>query len=309
MIKIVAVLGPTAAGKSTLGVELARRFNGEIIACDSRQVYRGLEVGTGKANPEERKEIPHFLMDVVDPDENFNAACYRDLAQKAAQAIAARGRRVFLVGGTGLYLRAFLGWLFPGGEANREVRDRIDKKKEQEGESYLHRWLSEVDPDSAGRIHPHDIYRITRALEIFLVTGIPASRMRGKNRFPDPDYRILKVGLRRDQDDLIRRISERVEWMFESGLEGRTILDEVEGLLRNDYDLQIKALTTIGYREAVSFIRGETKREEAKEKTRRVTWGYARRQMTWFRKEPEMRWFHPRAEAAEILSQVEDFLG
>ncbi|MCX5859123.1 MAG: tRNA (adenosine(37)-N6)-dimethylallyltransferase MiaA [Proteobacteria bacterium] len=308
MIKIVAVLGATAAGKSSLGVDLARRFTGEIIACDSRQIYRGLETGTGKATPEERKEIRHHLMDVIDPDENINAACYRDLARQAVREIDGREHRVFLVGGTGLYLRAFLGLLFPGGEGNREIRDQIEEKRKKEGDGFLYQWLFLVDPESAAQIHAHDIYRITRALEIYLTTGSPASQMKKKNCFPDPDYQVLKVGLRRDPVELLDRISERIEWMYESGLEGRTIVDEVEGLLRNDYDLRIKAFSTIGYREAVSFFHGEINREEAKEKTRRATWGYARRQMTWFRKEAGIRWFHPRLDAGEIIAQVEKFL-
>lgn len=308
MIKIVAVLGPTATGKSSLGVDLARRFTGEIIACDSRQIYRGLETGTGKATPEERKEIRHHLMDVINPDENFNAACYRDLARQAVREIHGRKHLVFLVGGTGLYLRAFLGLLFPGGEGNREIRGQIEEKRKKEGDGFLYQWLFQVDPESAARIHAHDLYRITRALEIYLTTGFPASQMKKKSCFPDPDYQVFKVGLRREPVDLLDRISERIEWMYESGFEGRTIVDEVEGLLRNDYDLRIKAFSTIGYREAVSFLRGEIDRAEAKEKTRRATWGYARRQMTWFRKETGVRWFHPRSEAREIFAQVENFL-
>ena len=307
MIKIVAILGPTAAGKSSWGVDLARRFNGDIIACDSRQVYRGLEVGTGKATPEERKAIQHHLMDVINPDENFNAASYRDLARQAVREITGREHRVFLVGGTGLYLRALLGLLFPGGEGNQEIRDQIERKRKTEGEGFLFQWLSQVDPESAARIHAHDIYRCTRALEIYLTTGVPASQIKKQNRFPDPDYQVLKIGLRRNPADLLARISERIEWMYESGQAGRTIIDEVEGLLRNDYDLRIKAFSTIGYREAVSFFRGEINREEAKEKTRKATWGYARRQMTWFKKEAGIGWFHPRSEAGKIFNQVENF--
>ena len=222
--------------------------------------------------------------------------------------ITGREHRVFLVGGTGLYLRAFLGLLFPGGEGNQEIRAQIEEKRKKEGDGSISQWLFQVDPESAARIHAHDIYRITRALEIYLNAGVPASQMKKKNRFPDPGYQVLKIGLRREPGDLLGRISERIEWMYESGREGRTITDEVEGLLRNDYDLRIKAFSAIGYREAVSFFRGEINREEAKEKTRRATWGYARRQMTWFKKEAGIQWFHPRSDAGTIFSQVKNFL-
>lgn len=306
-IKMVAILGPTATGKSSLGVELAQRYFGEIIACDSRQVYRGLEVGTGKATLAERELVPHFLIDVVDPDGHFSAADYQEQARRSAGEIQKRGNRVFLVGGTGFYFRAFLGLLFPGGEADPVVRDRIEETRNARGEEYLFRWLREVDPESARGIHPHDVYRVRRALEIFLTTGIPAAEMRKRNKFPDPEYQVLKIGLTRSRDELRDRISRRVEWMYDTGVDGSTLLDEVEGFLEKGYHSDARAFQSIGYREAIACCRGRMSPREAKDRTRQLTWEYSRRQQTWFRREEGIKWFHPRQGRNAVIEEVGRF--
>jgi len=306
-MKIVAILGPTATGKSSLGVELARAFSGEIIACDSRQVYRGMDVGTGKPTRPERELVPHYLMDVVGPDSPFSAADYQRLAQGAAGEIGRRDRRVFIVGGTGFYLRAFLGLLFPGGKADPSIRSQIEAQRKEHGDEHLFRWLREVDPEAAAGIHAHDVYRVTRALEIFLTTGMKPTEARRKNRYPDPRYELLKIGLAMERTELLERISRRVEWMYRTGVDGLTLLGEVEGFLQKGYDAGARAFQSIGYREAIACCQGRLGVDDAREATKQHTWEYSRRQMTWFRREGGIQWFHPLSGREAVVNEIERF--
>jgi tRNA dimethylallyltransferase len=281
----VIVTGPTAVGKSALALALARAAPGEIIAADSMQVYRGLDVGTAKPTPAERAAVPHHLLDVREPWEDFSAAEFAREAHRLAGEIAARGRRPVLVGGTGLYLRAFLkGHLAPAG-GDPTVRAGLHREAEAVGAPALHRRLQATDPASADRIHPNDLVRIVRALEIQAVTGQPASAIRpGLWDAPRAGVAACLV-LTRDREELHRLIDERCRAMWTGGL-----LDETRRLLAAPRGLSWRRLEAVGYRQARLFLAGGVAEDAALLAMQRATRAYAKRQLTWFRREPAATW-------------------
>jgi tRNA dimethylallyltransferase len=281
----LVLAGPTAVGKTALAVALARRLGGEIIGADSRQIYRGMDIGTAKPTPEERAAARHHLIDIVDPDQTFSAAEYARAARGCIAEITARGALPILVGGTGLYLRAALRGLFEGPPADPELRERLRELERTRGPGALHERLAEVDPETARHLSPRDIVRIERALEVYELTGRPLSVWHREHAFAERPFRTLYLGLTRERAELYRRIEARVVRMFQRGF-----VAEVEGLLAAGYGPELPAMSGLGYRTVVRLLRGDLTPAQAVIEVATQTRRYAKRQLTWFRKEPIDTW-------------------
>jgi len=294
VIEIVAVVGPTASGKSALALELAERLGGEVVSCDSQQVYRGMDIGTGKATAAERARVPHHLLDVVEPDDTMTAARYVGLADAAIAEVAARARLPILCGGTGLYYRALLYGLFAGPAADEALRARLDEEAEASGPEVLWARLSVVDSEAARRIDRRDRVRIIRALEVYELTGVPISvhQQAHDHRRLAPRYSVRGLGLGPPREELGRRIDTRVDGMIGAGL-----LEEVRSLNSRGYACGLRAFAAIGYREMCAHLAGRYDLAEAAVKIKQASRRYARRQLAWFRNEPTIAWF-PSAQAA-----------
>lgn len=306
LVPVVVVTGPTASGKTSIGIEIARRFGGEIVNADSMQVYRYMDVGTAKPTPEERATVPHHVFDIVDPDANYSAGRYGGDARRAADAIHGRGGLVVLVGGTGLYIRAFLEGLVSDGGANPELRDRLEREHRQavaeDDPERLHRWLEELDPEAADRIHPNDVRRTVRALEICDQAGRPASGVRSDHGFADRPYRSLHLAIDPGRESLGERIDQRCEEMIEAGL-----LREVRHLRQAGYGPELRTMQAIGYRHINPVADGSDTLANALVAMQRDTRRFARRQRTWIRKLNDVVWLDP-ADEAGILQNVDRFL-
>jgi tRNA dimethylallyltransferase len=277
---LVSVLGPTGSGKSTLAVSLALAFNGEVVNCDSIQLYRHLHIGTAKITDSERRGIPHHLLDVLEPNEVFTAADYARLARSLLNDIQARGRLPILAGGTGFYFRALTQGLFAGPARNEGLRERLMKRSA----AFRHRLLRRLDPAAAQRIHPNDINKVLRAVEVCILARKPiTSLFEEGNSAPLEKLRQLRILLNPDRAMLANRLNERTRAMFQNGL-----LDEVRSLLALGYGPETKALESIGYREALQHLAGEISLEQAIELASAATRQYAKRQRTWFRREPDL---------------------
>jgi len=283
---LVAIVGPTASGKSALALRLARERGGEIVSCDSLQVYRGLDIGSAKATSAERAAIPHHLLDVADPGEVFSAADYARLARAAIDGVRGRGRLPIVAGGTGLYLQALLVGLFEGPPRDEALRRRLEALGDRFGDERLHRLLRRVDPAAAGRIGPKDRVRVVRALEVYRATGRPISEEQRRGSEPLRGYQALIVGLDPGRLALRAAIEVRTRQMLEQGL-----IEEVRGLVSSGVDPLARPLQAIGYRQALSVLRGEMALEEAEREIVTATLRFAKRQMTWFRHQAEVRWF------------------
>ncbi|HEY8154163.1 MAG TPA: tRNA (adenosine(37)-N6)-dimethylallyltransferase MiaA [Myxococcota bacterium] len=303
---VVVVTGPTSAGKTALAIELAEKFDGEIVNADSMQVYRYMDIGTAKPTPEQRARVPHHLIDVVTPDVPFNAGRYVVEARRAATAIHARRKIVVLAGGTGLYIRAFLEGLLAAGAADPELRERLEREDAQaraEGHPQrLHAKLEAVDPEAAARIHVNDARRIIRALEIVQHTGQPSAWLRDAQRCADRPFRALQLALDPGRETLDRRIDAACARMLEAGL-----LREVRGLCERRYGPELAPMQAIGYRHLLPVVQGADTLRNALAAMQRDTRRFARRQRTWLRGVPETRWFDPAARDA-IFATVEEFL-
>jgi tRNA dimethylallyltransferase len=284
--KFVALLGPTGTGKSSLALELAQRFKGEIISADSVQVYRGLDIGTAKLSPADRRLIPHHLIDILDPDQGYSAALFREEADEIILDLHRRKNPIFVVGGTGLYLKALTRGLFRGPAGDSKLRLALHKKAELGGNEVLYRELQRLDPEAASRIHPHDKFRITRALEVYSLGKKPISLFQKEHGFAETHYEVLKIGLQCERDELYRRIESRVDQMIEMGW-----VDEVQTLLSRGYTPGLKSMRSLGYKNIVSYLSGVLNLEQAIFLTKRDTRRYAKRQITWFKADPEIIWF------------------
>jgi tRNA dimethylallyltransferase len=300
---ILAVLGPTASGKSALGLALAERYDGEIINCDSTAVYRGFDIGTDKLPVEARRGIPHHLIDVADPTEVYTAAQFARDAAASVRDMHARGKLPILVGGTGLYYRALTRGLFPGPGADEPLRNRLDRIAERRGVERLHRTLRRVDPESAARIMPRDRKRIVRALEVYLTTGRPLTDHFRETASPIGDCDVIGVALRLPAALTSERVTRRVDEQFARG-----IVDEVRGLLARGVPPTARPFGGLVYRQVMEMLKGV--RDEAATRALIVQENrrYARRQLIWFRKEPNLSWFDGPGERAEVLIRVEDAL-
>jgi tRNA dimethylallyltransferase len=282
---LVAIVGPTAAGKSALGLRLAAERQGEIVSCDSLQVYRGLDIGSAKPTAEERSAVPHHLVDVVEPEAAFSAAEYAMRARAACRQIADRGRLPIVVGGTGLYLRALLSGLFAGPSRDEGFRRRLEELARRRGRERVHRLLARFDPRAAERIEPADLVRVVRALEVFRATRIPLSRHHVAAE-PLTGFRIGVFGIAPDRERLRRQVEARADGMLAGGL-----LDEVRGLLARGLGPEARPLRAIGYRQAIAVLGGRMDLESARRGIVTETMQYAKRQMTWFRHQADVRWF------------------
>ncbi len=290
--RLVVIVGPTASGKTQLSLELARRVGGEIVSCDSQQVYQGMDIGTGKATADERAAVPHHVLDIARPDEEMTAARFVALADAAIADITARGKPVIVCGGTGLYVRALLLGLFDGPGANPERRAALSARAAVEGVAALHRWLGEIDPPIAAKIDRNDEKRIIRALEVFLETGVPMSvhQARHDHRLMPPRYPVRKIGLAPERELLYQRIERRVDQMMERGL-----LAEVTGLRDAGYRPPLRSQEAIGYAElhtAMDQTEGDFAAHHAQaiEYIKRNSRRYARRQISWYRSDEDVRW-------------------
>jgi len=288
MSHLIAIVGPTAVGKSALAIHLAQVFGGEIVSADSRQVFHGMDIGTAKPNPEERELVPHHLIDVVEPDQDFSLALYQQMATRAIQDIQRRGRLALLVGGSGLYVRALLwGFRIPHVSPDTELRRSLKQKAAEEGYMALYEELKGVDPTAAKRIDPHNVRRVIRALEVFRAIGLPFSQLQGSSPFL-PNYRTITIGLTTSRGDLYRRIDSRVDTMMEQGL-----VDEVKLLLERGYSLDLPAMSGLGYKQIGQYLNGELNLAEAVQKMKNETHRFARHQYAWFRLNDEaIQWFH-----------------
>ncbi|MDW8106283.1 MAG: tRNA (adenosine(37)-N6)-dimethylallyltransferase MiaA [Armatimonadota bacterium] len=299
--RVVVILGPTAVGKTEIGMELAVRWGAEIISADSSAVYRGLDIGSAKPTPEEQQRVRFHLIDVVDPSEVFTAARFRELALQAIEDIQRRGKRVLIVGGTGLYIRVLLhGFSLAPPPADPEIRARWRAEVARVGAPALHERLRQIDPVAAARIHPNDAVRITRALEVYEMTGIPISQW--QQRAPS-ELPALKIGLTMPRELLYRRIDERVDKMIAQGM-----LQEVQQLLQKGYNPEQPALKGLGYRHLIGYIQGCTRWDEAVRLWKRDTRRFAKRQMTWFRKEPGVHWIDASRSKTYVIESIEALL-
>jgi tRNA dimethylallyltransferase len=286
--RIVVITGPTAAGKSTLAVDLAADLGGEIVNADSMQVYRHMDVGTAKPTGEEMRGVPHHLLDVVDPDQPFNAASYRDLATASITDLGVRGRPCFVVGGTGLYIRALLGGLFRCPASSPEVRSRLNREWEKGGWGELHERLGSLDPAAAAGIHPNDRVRVVRALEVIEVTGRRFSTLTRDHGFRERRFNALLVCLHMERRSLYERINHRSAAMMTGGLP-----EEAGRLLDMGYSPELKPMQAIGYRHALAFLRGAWDLDETIRRLQADTRRYAKRQLTWLRREAGVLWRTP----------------
>ncbi|MFO7749362.1 MAG: tRNA (adenosine(37)-N6)-dimethylallyltransferase MiaA [Desulfobacteraceae bacterium] len=286
---VVVVCGPTGIGKTGFAIELARRFNGEIIGADSMQIYRYMDIGTAKPDRNEQAAVTHHMVDVADPDENFDAARFARMADRALQEILQRGRLPIVAGGTGLYIKALLYGLFRGRSADSSVIQALEQEVKAKGAPALHKRLEQSDPESAAKIHPHDAFRIVRALEVLTTTGKTISSFQNSHEFSRKRYNAFKIGLSMDREKLYRRIDQRVDLMLDQGL-----IDEVENLRKMGYSCGLKSMQSIGYRHVCGFLDGKVSFDETLRLFKRDTRRYAKRQFTWFRNQEEMTWLEPK---------------
>ncbi len=304
--QVIVILGPTGSGKSELALFVAARFGGEVVNCDSLQVYRYFDVGTAKLAPEARQDIGHHLIDILDPDQVFTAGEYARLGRSALEEISTRGHLPVVAGGTGFYLRALIDGLAPGPQRDQALRDRLAARERRKSGS-LHRLLRRFDPDAAARIHPRDIPKLTRAIEVCLVTRRPVTELFQHGRDALGGYRILKIGLSPPREQLYEKLDRRTRQMFETGL-----IEEVRAILSRGFAAAVKPFESHGYRQAMQFLKGELKLEEAIFYAQRNTRHYAKRQMTWFRQEAGTEWFSgfgddTRVQQA-VANRVQEFL-
>jgi tRNA dimethylallyltransferase len=298
--RVAALLGATAVGKTAVALALAQSLDAEIVNADSLQVYRELDIGTAKPTLEERTLVPHHLIDVADPPESYDAARFCREGRAVLDDLTRRGVPPLVVGGTGLYLKALFSGLFAEGEPASGVRNRVRRDLADLGLPALYARLLHLDPATASRLHPHDTYRIVRALEVMAATGKPLSQFIAAHRFQDAPYAVLKLGLILPREELYRRIELRVELMLEVGW-----LDEIEGLLRR-YPPDLKPLQALGYRHLINYLTGRWSWEEALTLLTRDTRRYAKRQLTWFGSDPEVRWFNP-DQVEEMAAAMAEF--
>jgi len=299
LLPLVAIVGPTASGKSALGVKLAERLGGEVVACDSTQLYRGFDIGTAKPALNERRGISHHLVDVLDPQDNATAGGYRQMALQVLQDLRKRGRLPVFTVGTGLYLRALLEGLADVPQRSEELRERLRASVDEHPMGHLYRILKRLDPQAARKIAPADEQKLIRAVEVCILARKPISAVHSSGRVPLEAWRVLKVGLMPLREKLNERIHSRTDAMLEQGWKR-----EVQALLDSGLNENAKPFDFIGYRELRATLRGEMTLQEAREVIRQATRRYAKRQLTWFRKEPGVRWFSGFGDDAAVQTSV-----
>jgi len=296
---LILIVGPTAVGKTEIAIQLAERFaqRGEIISADSRLFYRGMDIGTAKPSLEERARVPHYLIDIVNPDETLSLAVFQQKAKEIIADIHARGKLPFLVGGTGQYVRAVTqGWTPPEVIADERLRDVLEQIKDERGAGWLHARLQLLDPESAQKIDARNVRRTIRALEVILTTGRKFSEQRGQ---VDSPYRLITIGLTRPRAELYERVDQRIDAMFANG-----IMDEVKSLLAKGYSPTLPSMSAIGYRECIRAVNDEWSIEQAKAEMRRATRIFVRRQANWFKEsDPNITWFRVKDNVIEEIEK------
>jgi tRNA dimethylallyltransferase len=300
-LPLVIINSPTATGKTELAVNIAVEFGGEIISADSMQVYRYLDIGTAKPTMDERKGIKHHLIDVVNPDEEFNAALFAETARKIISNLTEEGKPVFVVGGTGLYIRALLKGIIDTPDVDENIRNHYRKLRDTQGKKYLYDLLLQRDAAAAAQINPNDSVRVIRALEVLEQTGESITVKQKKHSFADTPYKTYKIGLQIDRKELKQRIETRTDKMITAGL-----LDEVKSVLAIGYNENLKPLQSLGYKQITGFLSNKYDLKSCVDLIKRDTWQYARRQKTWFAADKEINWFSPDS-FQEIYKNVRKF--
>ncbi|MEW6375938.1 MAG: tRNA (adenosine(37)-N6)-dimethylallyltransferase MiaA [Thermodesulfobacteriota bacterium] len=301
--RVVILLGPTGVGKSKLAIELAEELGGEIVSADSMQVYRHMDIGTAKPTPDEQRRVRHHMIDLVNPDQPFHANLYRTLGRKTIDQLYQDGKPIWVVGGTGLYIKTLTQGLFASPKIDPAVREKLKQEVEEKGGEFLYQRLKNVDPQTASNLHPHDLFRTIRALEVFDSTGTPISFYREQHRFGEKPYLSLKIGLETNRATLYRRIEQRVDQMIERGF-----LPEVRGLMKMGYGPALKPMRSLGYKQMVQFLLKEIGWDEAVRQIKRDTRHYAKRQWTWFKTDPEVRWRDESTDRQKIFLEITSFL-
>lgn len=288
MKNLLVILGPTAVGKTNLSLKVAEELKGEIISADSMQVYKGMDIGTAKVGLEERKRIEHHLIDIVSPDRDFSVAEYKKRVDLLIPDIINRNHFPIMVGGTGLYIQAVVdGFLFPQMEKDYELRKKLNNMAKEKGNKYVHSMLQEIDPELAKKLHPNDLRRIIRGIEVYKLTGKTISYYKKKQKERPERYKCFKIGLTRDRDELYRRINKRVDQMLEMGL-----VDEVKKLLESKIELSKTAKQALGYKEIIGFLQGKYDLKKAIYLLKRNTRHFAKRQLTWFKRDANIHWIN-----------------
>lgn len=302
MKKVIAICGPTGIGKTSIAIKLAQTFKGEIISADSMQVYKYLDIGTAKPDPEELSRARHHLVDFLDPADPFDAGLFARSADRVINDLLNQGKLPIIAGGTGLYIRSLLFGLFRSRPLDEDIMARLNRELEQNGSRFLHEKLEKCDPQAARNIHPNDAFRVIRALEYYDATGQPISQKQHTHGFLNPKYDYLKLGLRMDRGNLYERIDLRVDMMIENGL-----LEEVQQLVDKGYSLELKSMQSIGYKHMGMYLKKEVGWDEAVRLLKRDTRRYAKRQFTWFNREKDIVWIHP-SDIDAAGKAVKDFL-
>lgn len=302
MKQIILICGPTGIGKTSFAINIAKRFNGEIIGADSMQIYKHMNIGTAKPDSDELEQARHHLVDFLDPAHEFDAGKFVTLADKAIEQITAKKKIPIIAGGTGLYIRALLYGLFRSKTICSETLAHLEKDLAEKGKHFLYDKLKKCDPIAAKKIHPNDSFRVVRALEVFLTSGEKISAHQKEHGFQEQRYKCLKIGLCMDRDQLYERINYRVDLMLEQGL-----LQEVKSLVNSGYSLDLKSMQSIGYKQMGLYLKKEVDWEEAVRLLKRDTRRYAKRQMTWFRKDSQINWFDP-LEYEKAAPLIKEFL-
>ncbi|MFW5991755.1 MAG: tRNA (adenosine(37)-N6)-dimethylallyltransferase MiaA [Halanaerobiaceae bacterium] len=298
---LVVIAGPTAAGKTNISLKIARRINGEIISADSMQIYRGMDIGTAKVSRRERALVKHHMIDIINPDHKFSVADFQERVERLIPEIINRGNLPLMVGGTGLYIKAVVeGFLFPEMKKDPDLRKKLQKKAESYGREHVHNMLKEIDPVSADKIHPNDLRRTIRAIEVYRQTGQTMSYFKRVQEEKPDRYYTLMFGLTREREELYERINKRVDLMLEEGL-----IEEVKELLNKGYDISSTALQGLGYKEIISYIKGEYGLQEAVRILKRDTRHFAKRQISWFKRDSDIIWFNlSRKKQENIINKI-----
>ena len=300
--RVVILLGPTGVGKSKLAIELAEEFEGEIVSADSMQVYRHMDIGTAKPTLEEQKRVQHHLINLITPDQPFHAGLYRKLGRKTIDQLYRGGKPIWVVGGTGLYIKTLTQGLFTSPKIDPVVRERLKQEAEEKGREALYQRLKKVDPKTALHLYPRDLFRTIRALEVFDSTGIPISFFREQHHFGERPYQTLKIGLETNRDILYQRIEQRIDQMIEKGF-----LQEVMKLLEMGYGPELKPMQSLGYKQMVRFLSKKIEWNESVREMKRDTRHYAKRQLTWYKADPEVHWRDPSIDRQKIFLEVKAF--
>ena len=301
-IKVVVIAGPTATGKTELAITLATEFGGEVVSADSMQVYRYMDIGTAKPGKQDRARVVHHMIDIRDPDEDFSAADFSVDGKEAIEAVNSRGKAAFITGGTGLYIRALTRGIFEGPGPDLGLRARLERKAEAEGPEAVFNELRALDPISAGRIHPNNLKRVIRAIEICRLSGRPVSELHVEHGFGAEDFEVLRIAVTKERDELYRSIDDRVDKMLSKGL-----LEETRALIEMGYSTELKSMQALGYKEMCRHLSGGSTLAEARAAVKKNTRNYAKRQITWFKNEDGYKWFNAGGKA-DIMREVRSFL-